>query len=135
MGFLGIMQDPDGAPFCVPELNVNLWVLPGLLGRRVVYLEVGIHLQAPSEAALTSFILLLPGGTEEQPVDLADPLSIPRWPSSSSVSKSTSRKAGSASLRGKTLRSSRSARQKPLRMPPSRTPISPIGAFSLPGRC
>ncbi len=78
MGFLGIMQDPHGAPFCVPELNVNLWVLPGLLGRRVVYLEVGIHLQAPSEAALTSFILLLPGGTEEQPVDLADPLVDPK---------------------------------------------------------
>jgi len=73
MGFLGIMQDPNGAAFRVSELNVNLWVLPGLLGRRVVYLDVGIHLQAPSAAALTSFVLLLPGGTDEV-VDLADAL-------------------------------------------------------------
>jgi hypothetical protein len=78
MGFLGIMQDPNGAAFCVPELNVNLWVLPGLLGRRVVYLEVGIHLQAPSEAALTSFVLLLPGGTDAKPVDLGDTLIDPK---------------------------------------------------------
>lgn len=44
MGFLGVMQDPHGAAFCVPELNLNLWLLPGLLGRRVVYLDIGIHL-------------------------------------------------------------------------------------------
>jgi hypothetical protein len=74
MGFLGVMQDPHGAAFCVPELNVNLWLLPGLLGRRVVYLDIGIHLQAPSEAALTSFVLLLPGGTDDKPEDLADRL-------------------------------------------------------------
>jgi hypothetical protein len=55
----------------VPELNVNLWVLPGLLGRRVVYLDVGIHLQAPPAAGLNSLILLLPGGTDSKVVDLA----------------------------------------------------------------
>lgn len=78
MGFLGIMQDPHGGAFQVPELNANLWALPGLLGRRVVYLDIGIHLQASAATALTSFILLLPGGTYPEVVDLADTLIDPK---------------------------------------------------------
>jgi hypothetical protein len=78
MGFLGIMRDPRGVAFQLPELNVNLWVLPGLFGRRVVYLDVGIHLRAPSESALSSFVLLLPGGTGEEVVDLATSLTDPK---------------------------------------------------------
>jgi hypothetical protein len=78
MGFLGVMQDPHGAAFCVPELNVNLWLLPGLLGRCVVYLDIGIHLQAPPESKLNSLVLLLPGGTDSKPNDLADRLLDPK---------------------------------------------------------
>jgi hypothetical protein len=77
MGFLGIVQDPFGPAFKVPELHVNLWVLPGLLGRHVVFLDVGMHLQASEEAPLTDVTLLIPGRTVNQVTDLGNALTHP----------------------------------------------------------
>jgi hypothetical protein len=46
--------------------------LPGLLGRHVVYLDIGIHLCAGPEGPLESFCLALPAGTTDEVVDLAN---------------------------------------------------------------
>lgn len=72
MGFLGIVRSPNGPLFEVPELHINLWVLPGLLGRHVVYLDVGIHLRADPETPLESFGIVLPAGTTNEVTDLAE---------------------------------------------------------------
>jgi hypothetical protein len=72
MGFLGIVLAPDGPKFEVPEVHINLWVLPGLLGRHVVYFDIGIHLCADPAVPLESFCVVLPAATTDEVTDLAD---------------------------------------------------------------
>jgi hypothetical protein len=66
MGFLGKRRDPAGPDFMVPELHVNLLLLPGLFGRQVILIDLGIHLQVDAGGPLTTFEIALPAGTDPE---------------------------------------------------------------------
>jgi hypothetical protein len=63
MGFLGIRRDPAGPDFMVPEMHVNLLLLPGLFGRQVTLIDLGLHLQVDA-GSLTTFEIALPAGAD-----------------------------------------------------------------------
>jgi hypothetical protein len=71
MGFFAVLRDGDARPFAVSHLHLNVWALPGLLGRTVFLCDVGLRLR-PS-GPLTSLQLGVPVPTAANGlVDLAD---------------------------------------------------------------
>lgn len=52
MGYFAVLSLPDGPSFRVCRCHLNLWSLAGAVpGRRLWYLDIGLHLEAPEQAA------------------------------------------------------------------------------------
>ncbi|MFK0249712.1 hypothetical protein ACIQUM_33855 [Amycolatopsis azurea] len=45
MGFFCVLRENDDVDFDVEKLDLNVWVLPGILGRRVMFCDVGLKLK------------------------------------------------------------------------------------------
>lgn len=66
MGYFAVLSDKP-SDITVVRCHLNLWVLPGLLWRRVFYFDAGIGLRfgVGSDTAARTFKLALPFGVEE----------------------------------------------------------------------
>jgi hypothetical protein len=74
MGFFGVASvgEPASAP-TIEHCHLNLWVLGGLLGYRVCYLDVGLAMQA-GEAPVKEIKVGVPAATDEAPGRAIDSL-------------------------------------------------------------
>lgn len=65
MGFFAILRkDGDRSDLEVVECHLNLWVLPGLLGERPFYCDVGLHIRT-GDTPLRELRIALPAGANK----------------------------------------------------------------------
>jgi hypothetical protein len=67
MGFFAVLGDHSSVH--VARMDINIWCLPGLLGRRVLYCDIGLELQALDED-ISSIDVVLPFTVDPEPTDL-----------------------------------------------------------------
>lgn len=66
MGYFAVLSSTDVDRANILQCHLNLWCLPGILpGRRLLYLDVGLEIEAPQNATVKEFQLLLPFRVEE----------------------------------------------------------------------
>jgi len=72
--FFCVLRQPGNLNFSVQKLDINLWILPGIIGRRVMFCDVGVKLiiESPSTAnpEPLQFSLGIPLATEGTLSDL-----------------------------------------------------------------
>ncbi|MFF0013489.1 hypothetical protein [Streptomyces sp. NPDC005374] len=66
MGYFAVLFRNSGEKFRIQRCHINLWALPGLLpGRRLLYFDVGLDIEAVGNRPVKSVQLLLPFRVEE----------------------------------------------------------------------
>ncbi|MCX4853900.1 hypothetical protein OG426_53615 [Streptomyces canus] len=66
MGYFAVLFKNGGEKFRVQRCHINLWALPGLIpGRRLLYFDVGLDIEAVGSRPVKSVQLLLPFRVEE----------------------------------------------------------------------